>query len=48
MANVKVELRFPTVGKQRGDVIEVDKAEAERLIANGSARPVKAVKSDKD
>lgn len=41
MANVKVTLRVPTVGKKRGDVIEVDKAEADRLVANGSAFAVK-------
>jgi hypothetical protein len=39
----KVRLRFPTVGKQRGEVIEVEsKAEADRLIANGTASAVKA------
>jgi hypothetical protein len=49
MANVKLKLRFPTVGKKRGDEIEVEKAEADRLIANGSAVAVKpAGKSDKD
>ena len=34
----KLRLKFPTVGKKRGDVIEVaDKAAADRLIANGTA-----------
>ena len=42
MAKVKVTLRFPTVGKKRGDVIELEQAEADRLIANGSAVAVKA------
>jgi hypothetical protein len=39
----KVRLRFPTLGKKRGDVIEVEsKAEADRLIANGTARAYEA------
>jgi hypothetical protein len=47
---VKVVLRVPTLGKQVGDVLEVaDKATADRLVANGSAKRVKpAPKSDKD
>lgn len=49
MANVKVQLRVPTVGHKRGDVLEVDKATADALVANGSARAVKAEKkSEKD
>jgi hypothetical protein len=48
MASVKLRLLFPTVGKKRGDVIEVEKAEADRLVANGSARVEKAGKSEKD
>lgn len=42
MSKVKVSLRFPTVGKKRGDEIEVEQAEADRLIANGSVVAVKA------
>ena len=34
---VKVQLRYPTVGRKAGDVIEVGKAEAEALIRNGNA-----------
>lgn len=41
MSKVKVRLRFPTVGKKRGDEIELEKAEADRLVANGSAVSVK-------
>ncbi|HJR89523.1 MAG TPA: hypothetical protein VJ782_05115 [Aeromicrobium sp.] len=41
MSKTKVRLRFPTVGQKRGDVIEVDKEQAEALIANGSAVSVK-------
>jgi hypothetical protein len=44
--NVQVQLRFPTVGKKRGDKITVSKEEADRLIAAGSASAVPA-KSDK-
>lgn len=46
----KVALRVPTLGKKRGDVIEVDAETAKALVANGSARAVKAEpkKSDKD
>ena len=36
---VKVRLRFPTVGHKRGDVIEVEKAQADALVANGNAYP---------
>ena len=39
--NVKVTLRFPTVGKKAGESITVSKDEADRLIANGSAVAVK-------
>ena len=47
--SVKVRLRVPTRGKKVGDLIEVDtKAEADRLVANGTARPVKADQSKKD
>lgn len=35
---VKVRLRFPTTGHARGDELTLDKAEADRLVANGSAR----------
>ena len=43
---VKLQLKVPTVGKKRGDVIEVaDKAAADALIANGTARL--APKADK-
>lgn len=49
MAKVRVALRVPTKGHQRGDVIEVEKDQADALLANGSARAVKAApKSDKD
>jgi hypothetical protein len=48
MAGVKVRLRFPTLGHKRGDVIEVDKAQAEALVANGSARRVPVEKPVKD
>lgn len=47
MAKVKLILRVPTVGKKRGDEIEVDDAAtAERLVANGTAR--RPTKSSKD
>ena len=48
--SVKLILRVPTVGKARGDEIEVaDKATADALVANGSAKRVKpGPKSDKD
>lgn len=40
MASVKMTLRVPTVGKKRGDVIEVaDQETADALVANGSAAP---------
>lgn len=46
---VKVVLRVPTVGAGVGDEIEVaDKATADALVANGSAKRVKPGKSDKD
>jgi hypothetical protein len=48
MAKVSVRLRFPTLGHKRGDVLEVEKAQAAALVANGSARLVKVEKSDKD
>ncbi len=50
MAGVKVVLRVPTVGKKAGETIEVaDKATADALVANGSAKRVKPdPKSDKD
>jgi len=48
MATVKVKLRFPTVGRKAGEVIELDKAEADRLIENGSASAHKAEQSKKD
>ena len=49
MARVKVALRVPTKGLKRGAVIEVEKEQADALVANGSARPVAvAPKSDKD
>ena len=42
----KVRLRVPTVDKQVGDVIEVEsKAEAQRLIDNGTARAYTEPKS---
>lgn len=46
----RVVLRVPTLGKQVGDELEVaDKATADRLVANGSAKRVKAgPKSEKD
>jgi hypothetical protein len=41
----KIKLRVPTLGKNVGDVIEVEsKAEADRLIANGTARAYEAPK----
>lgn len=49
MANVKLILRVPTKGAKRGDEIQVDAETAEALVANGSARRVKAApKSEKD
>lgn len=44
---VKVELLAPTVGHKAHDVIEVGAAEAEALVANRSAVPVRE-KSVKD
>lgn len=46
----KVTLRVPTKGAKTGDQIEVDAKTADSLVANGSARRVKAEpkKSDKD
>lgn len=45
--SVKVKLRVPTVGKKAGDVIEVaNQAEADRLVADGTARPVQSSKKD--
>lgn len=41
MAKTKVTLRYPTVGKKAGDVIEVEKEQADALVANGSAVPTK-------
>ena len=47
--SVKVRLRVPTRGKKVRDVIEVaDRSEADRLIANGTARPVEKKSSPKD
>lgn len=45
---MKVQLRFPTVGKKRGDVIEVTKEQGEALLANGTARPAPTKQSGKD
>lgn len=44
----KVVLRVPTMGKKRGEVIEVESiTAADALVANGTARRVEE-KSDKD
>lgn len=49
MAKTKLVLRVPTVGKRVGDEIEVDTAaEADALVANGTARRKSAAKSEKD
>lgn len=49
MGKRKVTLRVKTVGKRRGDVIEVDSEIAEQLVADRQASPVKpGPKSDKD
>lgn len=49
MGKRKVTLRVKTVGKQRGDVIEVDSEIADQLIADHQASAVKpGPKSDKD
>jgi hypothetical protein len=49
MASVKLTLRVPTLGKKRGDEIEVaTQEEADRLIANGTARPAKAKAAQSD
>ena len=48
MAKVKLVLRVPTLGKKRGDEIEVDDAAtADRLVADGTARRAPK-KSEKD
>ena len=45
----KVRLRVPTMGKKRGDVIEVESiTAAEALVANGTARRLPEEKSSKD
>lgn len=41
MGKRKVTLRVKTVGKQRGDVIEVDSEIVDQLIADRQALPVK-------
>lgn len=48
--SVKVVLRVPTKGKKVGDELEVaDKATADALVANGTARRVNpGPKSEKD
>lgn len=48
MAKVKIALRVPTKGHKRGDVIEVEKEQGDALVANGSARPVKAAEPKPD
>lgn len=49
MGKRKVVLRVKTVGHQRGDVVEVDSAIAEQLIADRQALPVRpGPKSEKD
>ena len=35
---VKVRLRVPSPGHKLGDVVSLEAAEAERLVANGTAR----------
>lgn len=47
MAKTKLVLRFPTVGKKRGDEIEVDADQVDALVENGTARR-KTSKSVKD
>lgn len=37
MSKVKVQLRVKTIGAKAGDVIEVEKDDAEALIRNGNA-----------
>jgi hypothetical protein len=44
--NVKVELRVNTKGLKAGSVVEVDKATAERLEANGHAALVPEPEKD--
>jgi hypothetical protein len=49
MSKRKVTLRVKTVGKQVGDVIEVDSETADQLIADRQALPVKpGPKPEKD
>ena len=43
----RVVLRVNTVGAKAGDVVDVDKAVAEALVANGHALPAPAAKADK-
>lgn len=47
MAKQKVKLLVPTVGKKAGDVIEVESADADALVANHNAVLVES-KSSKD
>jgi hypothetical protein len=42
VSDVSVRLRYGTLGHKAGDVIEVDKDAAARLVADGNAVPVKA------
>jgi hypothetical protein len=38
----KLQLRVPTLGKKRGDVIDVPAEDVDRLVKNGTVRRVKS------